>query len=160
MTFDNSKSIISFRIWLFSATVVLLAFIAMAFAIKMIRFPLLGLSETVWTVILVAIWLFMALVPMVLNYQYISYSDEGEMIILRYFTAGIIGGKKNSLEMNKLVFAGYKIDTKFFGLIQSIILYQKVQQGVAKYPPVYISALSKEDKSKLIRSLDSITQKT
>jgi tripartite-type tricarboxylate transporter receptor subunit TctC len=49
---------------------------------------------------------------------------------------------------------GYKIESRFFGLIQSIILYQRIQQGIAKYPPVHISALTREEKSKLIRSLN------
>lgn len=157
MTFDNSKTIISFRIKLFVVTIVLLTYLAMAYVIRMIKFPLLGMSDTVWTVILIAIWLILAFLPMILNYQYISYSDEGENIIFRYFTSGIVGGKKNSIEISKISFSGYKIETRFFGLIQSIILYQKFQEGVAKYPPVYISALNPEEKAKVINSLNTHT---
>jgi len=155
MTFDNSKTIISLRIKLFAATIVLLAFIAMAYVIKMIKFPLLGMDETVWTVLLVGIWVILALFPMILNYQFISYSDEGDYIVFRYFTSGIVGGKKNSVEINKTTFSGYKVETRFFGLIQSIILFQKIQQGIAKYPPIYISALSAEERAKIIKSLNT-----
>jgi len=70
---------------------------------------------------------------MVLNYQFFSYSDEGDCIIIRYFTAGIVGGKKNSFEINKTTFSGYKIKSSFFGIIQSLVLFQKVQGGVATY---------------------------
>jgi hypothetical protein len=112
------------------------------------------MSDTVWTVILIAIWVILAFLPMILNYQYISYSDEGENIVFRYFTSGIVGGKKNSIEISKISFSGYKIETRFFGLIQSIILFQKFQEGVAKYPPVYISVLNPEEKSKIIKSLN------
>ena len=157
MIFDNSKTIISFRIKLFGATIVLLAYLAMAYVIKMIKFPLLGMNDTAWTVILIAIWVILAFLPMILNYQYISYSDEGENIIFRYFTSGIVGGKKNSIEISKISFSGYKIETRFFGLIQSIILFQKFQEGVAKYPPVYISALKPEEKAKIIKSLNTLT---
>jgi hypothetical protein len=94
---------------------------------------------------------------MVLNYQYISYSDEGENLVFRYFTSGIIGGRKNSIEINKNGFSGYKTESRFFGLIQSITLYQKFQEGLAKYPPVYLSALSKEERAKLFRSLNQYT---
>jgi hypothetical protein len=153
MTFDNSKTIISLRIKLFGATVVLLAYLAMAYVIRMIKFPLLGMDDTVWTVILCAIWVILAFMPMVLNYQYISYSDDGDFIIFRYFTAGLVGGKKNSVEISKTSFAGYKTETRFFGLIQSIILYQKFQEGIAKYPPVHISALSRGEKDKVFKSL-------
>jgi len=153
MTFDNSKTIISLRIKLFGATVVLLAYLAMAYVIRMIKFPLLGMDDTAWTVILSAIWVILAFMPMVLNYQYISYSDDGDYIIFRYFTAGLVGGKKNSVEISKTSFAGYKSETRFFGMIQSIILYQKFKEGIAKYPPVHISALSREEKDKVFKSL-------
>jgi hypothetical protein len=154
MTLDNSKTIISLRIKLFGATVVLLAYLALAYVVKLIKFPLLGIGDTYWTTILIVIWLILAFMPMVLNYQYIRYSDEDDLIIFRYFTTGIVGGKKNSVEINKTTFAGYKIETRFFGFIQSIILLQKIQGGIAKYPPVYISALSHEEKAKIINSLN------
>ena len=154
MTFDNSKTIISLRIKLFIATIILMAFLAMSYIIKMIRFPLLGMGDSAWTLILIGIWLILAFIPMVLNYQFINYSDEGDLITFRYFTAGIVGGKKNSVEINKTTFAGYKIEITFFGLIQSITLLQKLQGGVAKYPPVYISALTREEKAKVINSLN------
>lgn len=154
MTFDNSKTIIGQRIKLFAATVVLLAFLAMAFVIKLIKFPLLGMGETAWTILLLGIWFTMAFMPVFLNYQFISYSDEGDFIIFRYFTSGITGGKKNSVEINKSTFSGYKIDQSFFGLKTNLILYQKFQQGIAKYPPIYISALTKEEKAKVIKSLN------
>jgi hypothetical protein len=154
MTFDNSKTIISIRIKLFGATVVLLTYLALAYVAKLIKFPLLGMSDTSWTIILIGIWVILALLPIFLNYQFISYSDEGEFLIFRYFTAGIIGGKKNSVEINKTTFSGYKKETRLFGLIESITLFQNFQQGVAKYPPVYISALSQAEKDKVIKSLN------
>jgi hypothetical protein len=154
MTFDNSKTIISLRIKLFAATIVLLAYLAMAYVIRMIKFPFFGMSDTAWTIILTGIWIILAFMPMFLNYQFFSYSDEGDCIIIRYFTAGIVGGKKNSVEINKTTFSGFKIKSSFFGFIQSLVLFQKVQGGVATYPPVYISALSKEEKAKVIKSLN------
>jgi hypothetical protein len=154
MTFDNSKTIISVRIKLFIATVLLLAYVAITYVAKLIKFPLLGLSDTVWTLILVAIWLIIAFLPMVLNYQFVFFSDEGEKLVFRYFIAGIVSGKKNSVEINKRTFAGYKTESRFFGLIISVILFQQMGQGVAKYPPLHISALTREQRSKFFISLN------
>jgi hypothetical protein len=154
MTFDNSKTIISLRIKLFAATVIILAYIVLTYIAKMIKYPLFGLSDTAWTLILVGLYFVYALMPVFLNYQYIYFSDEGENIIIRYFTAGIIGGRKNSIEINKKWFSGYRNESRFFGVIQSITLYQKFREGIAKYPTVYISALSKEERSKIFRSLN------
>jgi len=154
MTFDNSKTIIGLRIKLFGATVIILVYIVLTYIAEIIKYPLLGMSDTAWTLILVGLYFGYALLPMFLNYQYIQFSDEGENIVIRYFTAGIIGGRKNSIEINKTGFSGYKTEARFFGMIQSVTLYQKVQKGIAKYPPVYISALSGEERSKLFRSLN------
>jgi hypothetical protein len=154
MTFDNSRTIISLRIKLFGATVLLLAYITLAYVAKMIKFPFLGMSDTIWTLTLVTVYLIIVFLPMVLNYQFLFFSDDTEKIVFRYFTSGIVGGKKNSVEIEKRSFHGYKIESRFFGLIQSITLFQMFKEGVAKYPPVYISALSREEKAKIIKSLN------
>jgi len=157
MTFDNSRTIISLRIKLFGATVIFLTYIVLTYIARIIKYPLLGMSETVWTLILVCLYLFFAFLPMFLNYQYFFFSDEGEKIVIRYFPAGIVGGRKNSIEINKKTFSGYKTESKFFGLILSIILYQQLKEGVARYPSVYISALSGEERTKVFRTLNLYT---
>ena len=157
MTFDNSKRIINLRITFFTATILLLAYLALAYVAKLIKFPMLGMNDTVWTVMLVSIWVVLTFMPMFLNYQYVAYSDDSDKIIFRYYTSGFVSGKKNSVEIEKRSFSGYSINARLFGLIQSITLYQKFYEGEAKYPPIYISALSREEKSRMIRSLKSFT---
>lgn len=159
MTFDNSKIIISLRIKLFVATVILLGYLGIVYAAQLVKFPLLGLSDTVWTLILVAVYLVVVFLPMLRNFQFVFYSDEGGNIVFKYFLAGIVGGKKNSVSITKKSFAGYKTESKYFGLSESIILFQKMGQGVAKYPPVYISALTKDQRKKLFESLNKYTPK-
>lgn len=159
MKLDNSKAIISFRIRLFAVTVLYLGYIILSYAAKTFKLTLFGLSDTAWTILFAAIWLFVALLPMFLNYQFVSYSDEGETITFRYFTAGIVGGKKNSVEIDKRTFAGYKTEKKLFGLVTSIILFQYFKEGVAKYPPIFISAMGKEERAKVLRSLNLYTPK-
>jgi hypothetical protein len=153
MTFDNSKGIIGLRIRLFTITVILLGYLILAYAAEMIKFPFLGLSETFWTVFLVGLWLLIAIMPMIFNYQYVFFSDDTERIIIRYFNAGIVGGKKNSVEIDKISFGGYSVKSELFGLKSSITFYQKFSEGVAKYPPVYISGLTKEEKARLFNAL-------
>lgn len=153
MVFNNSKTIIGSRIKIFVVTVLLIAYFILAYFAELIKFPLLGMSDVIWSAIFVAIYVFFAISPMVLNYQYVSYSDEGDTIVFRYFMAGILGGKKNSVEINKNNFAGYTTETKYFGLMHSITLLQRMREGVAKYQPIYISNLTKEEKAKVLNSL-------
>lgn len=160
MTFDNSRTIISLRIKLFILTVLLLTYIALTYAAKLIKFPLFGMSDTVVTLILVAVYLFLAVLPMILNYQYVWFSDDEERIIFRYFTAGIVGGKKNSVEISKATFEGYQVEKKYFGLSRSLILYQRIGQKTAKYPPIHITALKKEHLDKLLKQLVKYSSRT
>ncbi len=129
MTFDNSRTIISLRLKLFGATILFLTYIVLTYVAKLIKYPLLGLSDTAWTLILLALYAILVFFPMFLNYQYIYFSDDGENIILRYFSAGIVGGKKNSVEINKRTFSGYKAESKFFGLILSITFFNRLIMG-------------------------------
>lgn len=157
MTLDNSKTIISLRIKLFGATIVFIAYFILAYAAKIIKFPLLGMGETFWIILLTAIYAFLAFLPMILNYQFVFFSDDTDKIIFRYFTSGIVGGKKNAVEIDKRSFGGYSTETRFFGLVHSITLSHKFREGVAKYPPVYISALSKEERAKVFKTLNLYT---
>jgi len=159
MTFDNSKTIIGFRLKLFIATIILLAYFLLVYVAKLIKFPLLGMGDNFWTILLVACYLALLFLPMILNYQYIYFSDDGDKIIFRYFTSGIISGSKNSVEIDKKTFTYYKVEKRLLGLVQSIILFQRLEEGVAKYPPIYISSLKKEERNKIYRSLNALTQK-
>jgi len=158
MTFDNSKTIINFRIRLFFATLFAITWIAIAYLIKLIKFPLLGIDDGIWTLVIMVIWALIAFMPMIRNYQYISYSDDNENIAFKFFNAGITGGKKNSIEIYKPTFEGFETESKLFGLNTSITLYQKTSAGKAKFPPLYITALTKDQKAKLYRSLSSYIQ--
>lgn len=159
MTFDNSKTIIGLRIKIFFVTVLLIAYFVLAYFAGIIKFPLLGMSDTLLTIILICAYIIYAIYPMVLNYQYVYFSDEDETIVFRYFNAGIIGGRKNSIEVKKDNFAGYQLEKKYFGLMQSVTLFQRLREGVAKYPPVYISILTKEEKSRVLNSLNLYSPK-
>jgi hypothetical protein len=159
MTLDNSKTIIAFRIRLFVVTVIALAWVALAYIIKLIKFPILGIDDWIWTLLIVAIWVVVAFMPMILDYQFFFFSDDGEKIVFRYFNAGIVGGKKNSVEIDKKRFTGYSTGSKLLGLSRSLILYQQIGQGVAKYPPIYITALTKEQRAQVLHALDAYSKK-
>jgi len=155
MTLNNSKSVINLKIIRRTSIILFLAFALLAYVARVIRFPLLGINQTVWTVFILVLFLFIMFFPYLLNYQYIYFSDEGETIIFRYFTAGLFEGKKNSIEINKKTFSGFALEKKFFGLVQSVTLYQKLRQGIATYPPVYISSLKRDDRAKALKSIGS-----
>ena len=158
MKLNNNKTLINLRITLFAVTVLFLAYIILTYATKFFKFNLWGWSDMVWTIIFAIIWIFIAYFPAMFNHQYISYSDDDELIVFR-FASGIFGERKNSIEIEKKTFAGYKTEKRFMGLSLSITLYQNVKEGIAKYPPVYITAISKAERAKIFSSLNQFSPK-
>ena len=153
MTSDNSKSVINQKILKRTVIILYLSFLVLSIAANIIKFPLLGMSKTVWLLLTTLIFLIIILVPVILNYQYIYFSDEGNMLIFRYYSTGFIQGNKNSVEIEKKSFSGFTIDHSLFGLVRSITLYQRMKEGVAKYPPINISALKPREREEIIKTL-------
>ena len=153
MTSDNSKSVINQKILKRTVIILYLSFLVLSLAANIIKFPLLGMSKTVWILLTTLIFLIIILVPVILNYQYIYFSDEGNMLIFRYYSTGFIQGNKNSVEIEKKSFSGFTIDHSLFGLVRSITLYQRMKEGVAKYPPINISALKPREREEIIKTL-------
>lgn len=154
MTFDNGKTIIGLRLRLFIATIIMLVYIYLVYYGKQLRFPILGIEEFHATLILTALYLLLAFLPLILRYRYIYFSDDGNNIIFRYYSVGFLSGKKSSVEIPKDEFAGYRIRKTFFGLIKSILLYRIMGNKKASYSPVYLSSLSKSEFKKITLALD------
>ena len=155
MTIDNSKTIIGLRIKGFTATILFLVFIILTFFEKIIKFPVAGIQESTATIALASLYCIIVFMPLILRKMFIYYSDDGENIVVRYFFAGMIAGKKNSIIISKQTFAGYKIYKGFLGLFPTIEISQRVRNGIAKYPPISISSLNRKEKEKIFNSLNS-----
>ncbi len=158
MTFDNSKTIIKLRLRLFIATLVMLVYFYVVYFGKQLRFPVFGIEEFGATLTLITIYVLIAFLPLLLRYKYIYYSDDGNSIILRYYSVGLFSGKKNSVEIPKKNFTGYKTKRHFPGLIISLQLFCFLGNKKAGYPPIYISSLSKPEREKIMNSLNTYIQ--
>ena len=64
-----------------------------------------------------------------LKYRYIYFSDDGPIIIFRYYSVGIFKGKRNSIEIPKREFAGYKIENYTLVIFKMIILKRKIDRN-------------------------------
>lgn len=93
----------------------------------------------------------------VVNYlkvpYFVSYNDQGEMIVMRYYQLSLFTNKKHSIEIPKNQFIKFELQNFLFGTQQKIILYQHFRNRVAKYPAISLSAVDKEDREKIIGSL-------
>ena len=93
-----------------------------------------------------------------MEYTYFYFSNNGNNLIFRFFSLRNFYGKPRTIEISKLSFVKYDILTSFFNKKDSLVLYQKTPKGVAKYPPISLTLLSKKQKTELKRALFALVQ--
>jgi hypothetical protein len=87
------------------------------------------------------------------NYNYIYFNDESDKIVFRYFSPNIFTSKKSSIEIPKKEFAGFLLDSFFMRYREKISLLRHTGKGLAKYPPVSITALDAHERDMLLHAL-------
>lgn len=92
-------------------------------------------------------------ISLLLNLNYIIYQESEEKIILRYYPLHPFHHKFKSIEIPKNSLSHFDLNQKLFGLRPEVTLYQQTDRGLAKYPSVSISSLSKLNRAKMINSL-------
>ena len=88
-----------------------------------------------------------------MKYTYIYFSNNSKDLIFRFYSMQIFFGKPRTIEISKKSFIKYEILTEFFGKRDSLILYQKTLNGIAKYPPISLILLNKKQKKDLREGL-------
>jgi len=78
---------------------------------------------------------------------------------MRYYPIRIFNQKKHSIEIPKSRFVKYETEKYFFGMKERIFLYQKTQNGIARYPGIHLSAVDKEDIERIKKSLQQFMKK-
>lgn len=97
----------------------------------------------------------------VADYQFIEFSNEKERILLRYFKAISFGRPKfNEIEFSQQMLRNAHFDNSMFGEKSDVTFIVKTKRGIAEYPSVSLSAVSKTDRQKMASAISEIlTQK-
>lgn len=90
---------------------------------------------------------------------FVSFSDQGEKIIVRYYPVSMFTSKKNSIEIPKQQFVKYELKPFFLKTQNYLILHQNFRGKVAQYPKISLSALDSEDREKMLESLRKYSEK-
>jgi len=90
------------------------------------------------------------------KYYYIYYNTDGTKIIIRYTSLLPLSAGNYSIEIPKRDFVKAEIRKRFGGLRKELILYVHTPQGVAKFKPVSLSTLKKEEIDKIMENLSYI----
>jgi len=91
-----------------------------------------------------------------MEYTYFYFSNNSKNLIFKFYSMRIFSGKPKTIEISKASFLRYEIVTDFFNKRESLVLYQKTDKGIAKYPPISLTLLGKNQKTELKRALFSL----
>jgi len=121
--------------------------------------PVLGLDKSTYLICLGILYILQIIINAMLKHDFVFYGDMGDKIIMRYYPIRVLNQKKHSIEIPKNKFAGFEIEKFLFGLKERIILYQKTQSGIARYPAISFSAVDKKDRESIKKALSQYIQK-
>lgn len=153
MTFHNGKRIVFFRLLSLVSTVLFVIYMLLAYFADELSRYLDSRTITFITAGVVAIYVLVILWPMIRQYKYIYFSDDGRAVIIRWYSIGLMSGESHSIEIPKESFSGFEITGKLGGFYKYITLYQTVQSRRAAYPPVVITSLNNIEIKKISEAL-------
>ncbi len=153
MQIDNKRN--TYRLWLSRMVMTIIFTVAILIIIFLPWFDPAksGISKYYLIILVSLIYIILNLNNYLKRPHFVSYSDQGEMIIMRYYPLSLFTSQKHSIEIPKKQLVKFELQDFYFGSQQMIILYQHFRNKVAKYPPISLSAVDKEDQERIIRSL-------
>lgn len=130
----------------------------MASIVLMLLFKLFPQYNKYISLFLIGVLIVVLIFSFLKNYHYIYFNSDGFKIILRYSSLILFFEENSSIEIPRHDFVKAEIVNKFGGFRKELIIYVQTPQGVAKFKPVSLSTLSKNEIKNLIESLNNISQ--
>jgi len=157
MKLDNKRN--TYRIWLSRLVMTVLFTLVILLIIFLPWFDdsELWLSKYHVIILISAIYIAVNWINYLKRPNFVFYSDHGEMIIVRYYPVSMFTSRKNSIEIPKKQFVKYELQPFLFRTQHKLILTQNFRGKEARYPAISLSALDKEDREKMLQSLDKFS---
>jgi hypothetical protein len=155
MKIDNQRN--TYRIWLsrlvmtivFALLILLLVFVSWFDQLES------GITKYHLIILISVVYLAINWINYLKRPFFVSYSDQGEMLVVRYYPVSMFTSRKNSIEIPKQQFVKYELRPFFFKSQHYLVLHQNFRGKVASYPRISLSAMDKEDRQRLLQSLDT-----
>lgn len=159
MIIDNKSNV--YRIWI-RKLVTTLSFTILIIVVMFLDF--LGTSGSsmikFYVVIGISIvFVVVSILGVMRNPYYFYFDDSSDVLVIKYYPVGILNSKKHSAQIPKQHFVKYETTKFFFGKEERLHIYQHYRKKIAKYPPISLSAVNKEDREKLKLALTSYSIK-
>jgi hypothetical protein len=158
MEIDNSKVVVRDRKLMYIMAISLILCITFIMLTDYFDNPIFGISRDIYALSLATIYVLINVYRFILDLNFLSFSLQGEKIIIHYYSLRPFMQKHRSIEIPVKNLIKFEVKKSFLELKKQIIFYQRVNNKSAKYPPISISALNKQEYSDLISSLNSLTK--
>ena len=156
MEVDSSKTVIKDRKLMYIMVFALIAIVSTFFMADTFDKPVFGFNREFYILLVTGIYLFINIFRFSLNLNYISYSDAGGKIIIKYYSLRPFMQKRRTVEIPKGTLFRFEFKKSMFGQKKSLILFQMIKNKVAKYPEISLSALNSVEIGRIKGSLKSL----
>lgn len=154
MIINNTKVVIRDRMLMYIMAISLTVIIPLICLSDFFDNPIFGLSRELYIIIVCAAYVFYNIYRFYLNLNFFFFNDQSEKIILKYYSLRPFMQKRRSIEIAKGSLVNFEVNKSFIGRKKRLVLYQRINNKIAKYPPISISALNKEEYDDLVTALN------
>jgi hypothetical protein len=158
MQIDTKKRVISIQLRRLLSLLGILALVLALILFGQLPKTFLGLNKYHWAIVVGILYGFTVIYDSLFEFTYIYYNDEGNSIILRFFSLAYFNKRKQSIEIPKSEFTSFILKDSLFGYKKKIILRRFYKNVEAKYPAVSLTILDKEQLAALLISLDHFSK--
>jgi hypothetical protein len=153
MTIENQKTVIRIFLRKMLIAIITVVIIVAMLATDWFKPKLLGIPQYQWIILVTAIYILLMAGSWLRGLNYFYFNDKGDKLLIRYYPIRPLGRKKRAIQIPKTALAKYEIIKTNLGLKKVLILHQHVRKNVAKYPPIGITSLTRDELSRLEQQL-------
>lgn len=153
MTIENQKTVIRIFLRKMLLAIITAVIIVAILATKWFKPELLGITQYQWIILVAAIYILLVGGSWLRGLNYFYFNDKGDKLIIRYYAIRPLGRRKRAVQIPKTALAKYEITKTNLGLKKILILHQHVKKNVAKYPPIGVTSLTRDELSRLEQQL-------
>ena len=154
MTIDIQRTVIKIQLRRFITIIIFTLGALIIMLGGSLQHNFMGITKYQWALIVGVFYALVATIEAILELNYIYFSNTDDKIVLRYFSMGFFNRRKHSIEIPIDRFSGYILKKSFWGIKKKLVLIQRIKNVDAKYPPVSITALKKEELKRILHTLD------
>jgi len=159
MLIDNQRN--TYRIWL-SRLVMTIIFALIILVLVFVGWfdnPDLPITKYHIVILISVVYLSINWLNYLKRPFFVSYSDQGEMLVVRYYPISMFTSRKHSIEIPKQQFVKFELKPFLLKTQHYLILHQNFRGKVASYPRISLSAMDKEDRDRMLQSLGKYAAK-